>query len=297
MLSSARVFLKVSELGSFSKAAKVMDMAPSSIARTIDNLEQTLKATLFKRSTRQLQLTQQGEIFLKGAMQLVNDADALVASMNPSVQQPSGQLSISVFESFGRMHICPLIPEFLKRYPDINIKLDLNNQLTDLYESNIDLAIRIGTPNDSSLKARRLMSNHTIICASPDYLAKHPPLNEPSQLAEHNCLLLSNDRQRTYWHFLKDQHKTKVLVAGNFQSKGGTPLLSGALAGVGIVQLANWFVADAIEKGQLVPCLTHWQASLNDTDSGEIYAVYPNTRFPNPNVRLFIDFMVEYLAL
>lgn len=293
MLESTRVFIKVTELGSFSKAAKVLNMAPSSIARSIDGLEKELKTTLFKRSTRQLLLTDKGQVFLAGALRLVADSDSLFLSLTGEHKEPEGSLRISVFESFGRLHLCPLIPEFLEHYPKIHIELDLDNQVVDLAAENIDIAIRIGALSDSSLRARKLLPNHTFICASPDYLHKHAVITTPEDLTSHNCLLLNQGRQRTYWYFKKDRRNVKTLVHGNLKSKGGTPLLEAALSGVGITQLSNWIVSDYIKEGRLVVCLKEWESSLNENTSGDVYAVYQHTTYPKQNIRLFIDYLVE----
>ncbi|MEO9943882.1 LysR family transcriptional regulator [Paraglaciecola sp.] len=293
MLKLTRIFIKVVELGSFSKAAEVLNMAPSSVTRCIDSLESELGVTLLKRSTRQLVLTDKGHFFLSGSNKLIADSDYLIMSLSNKNLEPEGSLKISTFESFGRLNICPIIPEFLEKYPKINIEIELDNKMVDLVGGNIDLAIRIGIPEDSSLKSRKLLSNHTVICASPDYLLKHNHIQEPQDLSSHNCLLLNQQRQRTYWHFKKAHRNVKVLVNGNLKSKGGTPLLESALHGLGVVQLSNWIVADFVKNGELVVCLKGWEASLNERSSGNIYSIYKQSSYPNPNIRLFIDFLIE----
>ncbi|OUR60598.1 transcriptional regulator [Colwellia sp. 39_35_sub15_T18] len=293
MLKLTRIFIKVVELGSFSKAAKVLNMAPSSVTRSIDGLESELNVALFKRSTRQLLLTDKGHAFLTGAFKLVADSDALLTLMADENKEPTGSLRISVFESFGRLNVCPIIPEFLKKYPKINIEIELENKMVDLAVENVDLAIRVGIPEDSSLKSRKLLPNHTFVCASPEYLALNGYIKQPGELSSHNCLLLNQQRQRTYWYFKKARRNSKVLVQGNLTSKGGTPLLAAALSGLGVVQLSNWVVADYVKSGQLVVCLKDWQPSLNESSSGDVYAVYKQSLYPNPNIRLFIDYLIE----
>ena len=293
MLKLVRVFLKVVEFGSFSKAAKVLNMAPSSVTRAIDNLEYELKSELFKRSTRQLLLTDKGYIFLEGASNLVAECDSLLMSMSDSHKEPEGILRISAFESFGRLSVCPIIPEFLKKYPKIEIEIELENKVVDLAAENIDVAIRVGTPKDSSLKFRDIIPNHTFICASPDYISKNGIIEKPEDLSLHNCLLLNKERQRTYWHFKKNRRNVKALVSGNLKSKGGTPLLEAALCGLGVVQLSNWIVSDFVKSGQLVVCLRDWEPSLNELSSGSVYAVYKQGVYKNPNIRLFLDYLLE----
>jgi DNA-binding transcriptional LysR family regulator len=293
MLKLTRVFIKVVELGSFSKAGKVLNMAPSSITRCIDKLEAELGVTLLKRSTRQLLLTDKGYVFLNGANKLVTDSDHLLMSLTNKSMEPKGSLRISTFESFGRLNICPLIPEFLDTYPKINIEIELDNKIVDLGGENTDLAIRIGTPEDSNLKSRMLLPNQTCICASPGYLSKHKDIEKPQDLSSHNCLLLNQQRQRSYWYFKNSHLNVKVPVSGNLRSKGGTPLLEAAIQGLGVVQLANWMVADFIKQGDLVVCLKDWESLLNENSNGNIYAIYKHSPYPNPNIRLFIDYLVD----
>lgn len=191
MLKLTRIFIKVAELGSFSKAAKVLNMAPSSVTRSIDSLESELNVALFKRSTRQLLLTDKGHIFLEGAFKLVASSDSLRMLMMADNREPEGSLRVSVFESFGRLSVCPVIPEFLEKYPKIKIEIELENKIVDLAGENIDVAIRVGTPEDSNLKARKLLPNHTFICASPGYLLSNDRIEKPDDLSSHNCLLLN----------------------------------------------------------------------------------------------------------
>lgn len=301
MLGLIRIFLKVADLGSFSKTGQVLHLAPSSITRSINKLEAELDVRLFKRSTRALVLTEEGHQFYQRAGHLLEEADGLVSSMQGSRSEPEGRLRISAFEGFGRAFISPLLPEFLSRYPKVTIELELDNQIVDLNSENVDLGIRIGLPSDSNLNARLLLANKTILCASPSYLKKYGIPTIPEDLSEHNCLTLNRDRQRTYWHFRNtDSHKQseykKIIVDGNITSKGGTPLVEAAVNHGGIVLISSWMVKDLIKEGKLVPCLPDWQGSLFEESSGVIYAVYQGNKYLKPSLRVFIDFMVEKLA-
>jgi len=214
--------------------------------------------------------------------------------MKEDDKEPEGLIRISAFESFGRIHVAPLLPKFLNKYPKVKVEIELDNRMVDLLSENIDIAIRIGAPVDSGLKARTLLPNHTIVCASPDYLNHFGEPQEPGDLMGHNCLLLNHDRQRIYWHFKKGRTHKKIYVQGNLISKGGTPLLEAALKGVGVLLLANWMVADYVRDGRLVVCLEDWKPSLYENMSGEIFAVYQNSKHPNPLTRLLIDYLVEH---
>ena len=293
MLNSIRIFVKVVEQGSFSRAGRILNLAPSSITRNIDQLENELGVTLFKRSTRQLVLTDEGHLFHKGAGQLLAQADALTQSLKVSTTEPEGVLRISAFESFGRIQVCPLLPEFLERYPKLRIEIELENRMVDLVAEDIDLAIRIGRPADSSLRARLLLPSHTLLCASPQYLERYGTPKIPDELESHNCLLLRNNRQKIYWHFRAEKKSKKVPVDGNLTATGGTPLLQAALNGSGIAQLASWMMVDYIEQGLLVICLPDWKCTLHDQSCSEVYAAYRQSSYIKPSIRAFIDFLVE----
>ena len=295
MLELVRVFVKVADASSFSKAGRQLSMAPSSITRKIDSLETELGVSLFLRSTRQLVLTENGAIFLDGARKLLEQAEILGASIQESTAEPAGTIRISVFESFGRLQICPIVPEFVLKYPKVKVELELDNKLIDLASEEVDLAIRIGRPVDSGLRARKLVSNHTVVCASPLYLQKYGTPIRPEDLAEHNCLTLSSKRQLTYWHFRKGKEYKRVQVTGNISSSGGTPLLEAAEKGIGIVLLPNWMVSRSIKENKLAMLNFDWDASRHEDSSGEVYAVFANSKYTKSSLRAFIDYLAEII--
>lgn len=295
MLEAIRIFIKSAECGSFSKAGAVLGMSPSSVSRQIDKLEKDLATKLFKRSTRHLVLTGSGQAFLERATKAVSDLEAACSAVRSIPNEIAGDLRISVFESFGRLRICPMIPDFLLQYPKIRLELLLDNQLADLYKDEVDLAIRIGRPEDSRLKARKLAENRMLLCASPHYLARHGMPTTPHDLADHNCLVLSRSRRIVWWHFRRGEEVQKIHVSGNLTSMGGTPLLEAGLRGVGLVMLLDWMVAPHIKAGELVSVMETWEPSLYEGGSGDVYAIYlddPNTK---PVIRSFIDHMLASL--
>lgn len=289
MFDRMRIFVKVAESGSFSSAAKQLHMAPSSISRNIDSLEAELGVTLFVRSTRNLTLTEKGKDFLNGTRDILDTAQELILATKSEASEPEGTLRVSTFESFGRIHVSEWIASFVQLHPSIKIDFELDNNVVDLITSEIDLAIRIGQPADSNLRARRLASNRTILCAAPSYLAENAAPKTPKDIVHHNCLALSHKRQQTHWHFRRGIEREKVMVTGNIRSSGGTPLLIAALKGRGITLLSHWMIAEHINSGELVPLLTDWFPSLYPESDGEIFAVYPNQKYMKPLLRAFID--------
>ena len=299
MLEWIKVFDQVVESGSFSQAGQALNMAPSSVARNIDNLEAKLKTTLFKRSTRQLILTEEGDYFHQQALKLLNDSEQLLADMRATHQVPEGLLRLSVFESFGNLMIAPLMPAFLAAYPAIKVELDLDNKLVDLNSENIDVAIRIGSPQDSSLKARHLLTNQTLLVATPEYLQQHSSIKIPEDVTTHNCLSISHERQTTQWDFQhkKNKKQQRMSVNGNFTSRGGSALLKVALKHGGLLLLSDWMVKEYIESKQLVEVLPDWKVAYDRHRHLEIFAIYKSSQYPKPHIRAFIDFLVEQLAL
>lgn len=295
MLEAIRVFIKAAECGSFSKAGAVLGVSPSSVSRQIDKLEKDLATKLFKRSTRHLVLTDSGESFLERATKAVFDLEAAFIAIRPIPNEVAGELRISVFESFGRLRVCPVVPDFLMQHPKIRLELLLDNQMADLYKEEVDLAIRIGRPEDSRLKARKLVENRMSLCASPEYLAQHGIPTKPHDLADHNCLVLSRSRRIVWWHFRQGEQAEKIQVSGNLTSIGGTPLLEAGIQGVGLMMLPEWMVAPHINSGALLSVMEKWEPSIYAGGSGDVYAVYladPNTKLA---IRSFIDHLLASL--
>ncbi len=288
MFDEMRIFVKCAECGSFTRAGQALGFSPSSVSRQVNKLESRLATQLFKRSTRHLVLTDAGRQFLQGARKVLFDVDDVVAQVQAPHQEPEGSLKISVFESFGRRYVCPLIPGFLRKNPKIKIEVMLDNQKVDLYRDGYDLAIRIGRPEDSRLKAKKLMTNRLSLCASPEYLAANSEPGDPQALRNHNCLVLNRGRHFTWWHFKKGNDYQKVQVSGNVISIGGTPLLEAARQGLGVTMLADWLIAADIQRGTLVNILSEWQPSLHEGGSGDIYALFLNDRYMKPALKSFI---------
>lgn len=295
MLEAIRVFIKSAECGSFSKAGTVLSMSPSSVSRKIDKLEKDLATKLFKRSTRHLVLTDSGQSFLQRAIKAVSELEAAFIAIRPEHNEAVEELRISVFESFGRLRVCPMVPDFLRQHPKVRLELLLDNQLADLYRDEVDIAIRIGRPEDSRLKARKLVENRMVLCASPEYLTRYGVPTQPHDLADHNCLVLSRSRRIAWWHFQQGEATQKVQVSGNLTSIGGTPLLEAGIQGAGLMMLPEWMVAPHINSGVLVGVMEKWEPSLYEGGSGDVYAVYLNDPNTQPVIRSFIDHLLASL--
>ena len=286
MIDELRVFVAVVDAGSLSKAARLKDVAVSSVTRKIDQLEAELGVKLLRRSSRAMILTDAGQQFIVSARHILNELDDAKASLLDSQTNLRGILTVTAPSSFGRKHVLPATMTFMKLYPQIEIELHLNDQLVDLVEQRIDVAIRIGLLPDSDLVATALAPIRRITCASPAYLDKNGWPRVPEDLLNHNCLTLASLPTPTgWWSFSGVSKGASLPIKGNFRSDDTEALLKVALEGVGIVHLASWLVSDKIATGELVHLLTEFELH----NKNAIHAVRLPGRSHNLRAKLFID--------
>lgn len=287
--SHLEVFVKVVDSGSFSEAARHFDITPSAVSRQVSQLEEELGARLFHRTTRKQSLTEAGDIYYRYAQRIHTEMEAAKLAVNQLTDLPKGVLHITTEKDFAETFIQPILPEFFKRYPEIELRLSLDTHLVDLVAGALDLAIRIGHLDDSSLVARKLMSSPSVVCASPSYFEKHPEPTNPLDLRSHNCLSFRTTVNQVLWSLRADNQFVEVPVSGNFRANSLGMLRNAALNGIGVIFIPQWFVQDEINRG-LLKCL--------DFESYEtpVYAVFANNRQLAPKVRVFVDFLVERLA-
>lgn len=282
------IFVKAVEEGSFSAAARLLRLSPSAVSKYVSRLEDRLGARLLMRTTRQLSLTEEGRAFFERARQIVAEIDEAEEVVSQLHAAPRGALRINGTVAFTKYRIMPLIPEFLSRYPEIRIDLELNDAFVDLVSAGFDLAIRIGQLEDSSLIARKYAVNRRFILAAPSYLEKFGTPTTPQDLAEHNCLYLSSRESFNDWQFDTPDGPVNFRAEGTFSANDGDVLHEAVLAGIGLARLAEYLVADDIRAGRLVPVLTEYVH-----DRAWIAAVYPHRRHLSPKVRAFVDFLAE----
>lgn len=282
-------FVRVVETGSISAAANRMDVAKSVVSRRLKELEMHLGVELFHRTTRQMNLTDSGRAFYQQAVRILADILETELATSQSHGALKGNLKVAVPLSFGLMHLGPAINEFLQQHPDIEFNLDFNDRQVDLLAEGFDLAIRIASLPDSSLIARRLAPIQTVLCASPDYLAKNGTPQTPEELRQHRCLaynLISNIEQ---WqiHDVNEQ-LIKITIKPYLKASNGEFLRDAAVTGLGIIRLPTFIVYQEIERGALIPILTDYPCSPLAA-----YAIYPQTRHLSHRVRAFVDFLAK----
>jgi DNA-binding transcriptional LysR family regulator len=208
----------------------------------------------------------------------------LELSLQAEGQRPSGRLRVSAPVSFGILHLGPAIAEYLQRYPDVIIDLDLNDRVVDLVEDGYDVAVRIGPLQDSSLVARPLAPQQLLVCAAPDYLQRHGTPQTPEELKQHRCLHYAYASTGNEWHFEKDGETHLVRVNAALRANNGDVLRTAALAGHGVILQPDFLVGDDVRAGRLIALLTDYAHTPIS-----MYAVYPHRRFLSPKVRSFVE--------
>lgn len=298
-LQSMRLFVRVATSESFSAAGRAFGLSPASVSRNINALETQLGVRLVHRTSRQLALTEAGQLYLQTAVRILADIDALTEQVAQHQTRPCGLLHVHTRVSIGRDYLGPLLPAFMARYPEVTVKLFLTEEPRDLLDHNIDIAIRLGNLDEPHLAVRKLSdAAERILFASPAYLDRHGDLDEPEALLRHNCLTWPLDGRFEDGHALwlfRDSHGVRELrVTGGLQVNNGDVLREAALAGIGIALLPSWSVAEDLAAGRLRRLLPKWQVTPTTFDHG-IYAVYQRSRQIPPKIRVFVDYMVQAL--
>ncbi|HEV8692849.1 MAG TPA: LysR family transcriptional regulator [Lysobacter sp.] len=286
------LFLRVLDLGSISAAARSLDLSVAVASQRLKRLERDLGVRLLHRTTRQLHPTPEGLLLAEQGRALVEDLEALAGGLRQAGTGIAGTLRVTMSSTFGRLYISPLLPEFLALHPGVRVSVDLNDVKVDLVSAGMDLAIRIGALDDSTLVASRLATNRRVLCASPDYLRRHGEPKTPSDLAEHECVLLVGSQGRQdVWRLLDGDREIAVRVQGRVESNQGELLRDAAVAGLGIALHSTWHVMGDLRAGRL-------QVVMPDYPPAEtgIYAVMPQRRLVPARVRAFVDFLADRLG-
>jgi DNA-binding transcriptional LysR family regulator len=282
------VFATVIARGSFSAAARALDLTPSAVSRVITRLEARLGVRLVIRTTRTLALTPEGEAFHRAALRILRDLDESERAVAEQAA-PRGRLRVNTTLPHGRFFIVPLLGEFLGRYPGISIDISLTDATIDLIEERADVAIRAGPLPDSGLMARRLGDSGRSIIASPAYLARRGTPRIPEDLAQHNCIGFNFRRAEPLWPFRRDGRDYALAVAGNIEANNGETVAQLVREGVGIARVGSFHVAADIAAGRLVSLLD----AFNPGDREPIHAVFIGGTTMPARVRVFIEYLAE----
>lgn len=284
-------FLSVACTGSLSAAARELQLTPSAVSRMMTRLEKRLGVRLIVRSTRSLHLTSEGESYALAARRILKDLDDTELTI-ANRGSPSGKIKVTTATAHSRLTIVPLLKEFLQRYPDITLEIDVSDQLRDVASGQVDVAIRFGQLSDSGLHARRLGDTGRVVLASPEYLAKAGEPQTPADLAKHNCLDFNFRRIEPGWPFRQNGKDFMLAVRGNVIANNGETLVELAQQGIGITRVGRFHVQQALASGQLVALLEDY----NPQDREAIHAVFIGGNNVPTRIRVFVDYLVEKMS-
>lgn len=291
-LKAMEIFVRVVETGSLSKAAKALGLPRSSVTITIQRLEQHLGVRLLHRSTRQLRLTGEGEVYVERCRAILLDVESAEDSLRPD-GRVSGRLRVDMPPVIGRSIILPALRSFRQRHPDVEMSIGMNDRPIDLVQEGVDCVIRTGTLPDSSLITRRVGSYRWVVCASPDYLARHGEPRNIAALAGHAMLGYSSAHNGRPDRWVMDEGD----VSHAIEPRGGLvvdetfALLDLAVQGFGLARLSDFVVAEHVAGGRLREVLGHCRS-----DHVPISVLYPPSRQASPPVRAFIDWVTALFA-
>ncbi len=286
------VFVRAVDLGNLSAAGRDLRMTPALVSNRIMRLENKLGVRLLNRTTRRANATPEGAEFYDYCLRIIREAEEAENLLAARRDLPKGALKVSAPVGFGRRHVAPHVPAFLGRYPEIQFRLVLTDRFTDHIEEQVDLLIRNAELPDSSIISRRLAANRRVLCAAPDYLDRHDPIETPQDLQGHNCLLLRFPGSKQYqWTLQGDDGPIGLNVSGNMDADDGEILTDWCLNGQGIALKSLWDVGEHIDNGALRIVLPDYPPM-----SPDVHALYPHSRYLPPRVRVFIDYLVEVYA-
>lgn len=286
---SVAVFVAASTVGSLAGASRQLGMTPMAASRHLASLERSLGTRLMHRTTRAVTLTAEGEEFLPLARSILDAVGEATGLLTTSAEGASGLLRVTSPGAFGRRILVPVMEQLLVENPALRVDLQFEDKVTDIAGAGMDMAIRIAPPIASDLVAQELAPNPRLVCASPVYLAKSPPLAILSDLANHTAIRLSN---MPTWPFVVDGEEKQVRVSGRFSCNSVEGVRAACVQGFGLAMLTRWDVMDELAEGSLVP-VTFKDAELPDLS---IWALYPTRKYVPQRVRVLMAALKARLA-
>ncbi|HCP56454.1 MAG: LysR family transcriptional regulator [Pseudomonadaceae bacterium] len=280
-------FVAVAQCGQFSAAAERLSMSSSQVSRQVARLEERLQTRLFYRSTRRVALTEAGQTFLQHCQRLQDAREEALRAVGDLSSEPKGLLRLTCAVAYGERFIAPLVTEFMMRHPQLSVEIQLSNHTVDLLHEGMDLAIRLGRLQDSSLVASKLAPRQMYLCAAPEYLQHYGRPHSISEINQHNCLIGSAD----IWSFASQGNETSLRVHGNWRCNSGQAVLDACLRGIGLCQLPDYYVLEHLRSGALVSLLDNHRPP-----NTAVWALYPQQRHLSPKVRQLVDFLKQGLS-
>ena len=294
MIQQIKIFKKIVEVGSFSEAARELGLSLSLISRQIEDLEEKIKTRLLHRTTRRTTPTELGEIYYQRTQHILQEVEDVHQLLLDYKTEPQGTIKIAVSHLLGQFYLAELIPKFLAQHPKIQIKLELSDALVDIVGSGIDIAIRTGHMQDSSLSSVKLRTQKTILCASKLYLKKNGVPKSPKDIQNHKCVLLSEGNSYSPWYLRrKNKSPERLNLSGHIYVNQGLIYTDFIKLGLGLGLIFSWVIEKEIQSGELVQILPQFDISFDPIAEDDIYLLFPRGQFLSTKVRAFIDFVKE----
>ncbi|KGT86489.1 LysR family transcriptional regulator [Erwinia typographi] len=294
-LANMRSFIRVVDSGSFVRAAELLNIPKSSVTRHVQSLEEELGVKLLNRTSRSQNLTEQGEIYYQGALRLLEQLEVLDSNVQVSSMRPWGKIRVEMPNALAYCKIIPALPDFLARYPDIQVEVSVGNKSINLIEQNIDCVMRIGELQNESLIARSLGSLDMVTCAANSYLARYGTPQHPTELASaHSLVQIASPRtgQLIVHELYRDDQVEKMHGRWQFSANDSMAARSAALSGLGIVTTYRFLVEEFLQSGQMQALFPEWR-----NQQFPLHIAWPENRQLPSKVRIFIDWVRSLFAL
>jgi len=289
-LTRIRAFIDVVEAEGFSAAARKVGRSKALLSKYVKELEDELGALLLNRTTRQFSLTEAGHTYYRTASDILREIDNLADLVRKNNTDLKGRIRVSAPRTFADADIGQSLIDFAVAHPDVTLEIISDDRFVDLVEEGFDVAIRITRLEDSGLIARKLAPFSLLVCASPDFVKAHGPINQPSDLAKLPCIVDTNGRFLNNWRFEnKDGSGFTVTVEGRLEVNSPLAAMRAAKAGLGVATLPDFVARESLDKGELLTIL----GDFTPTDRG-IYAIYPHRRYLPAKVRAFVDYLSQW---
>jgi DNA-binding transcriptional LysR family regulator len=293
-LESMSILLEVVKAGSFSAAGRKLGVPLATVSRKISDLETFLGTRIFNRSTRQFELTEAGLTYVEACERILEELREAEKAVAGEYRAPRGNLTIASPVVFGRMHLVPVVVEFLKAYPEIDVRIVLADRVPertiDLVKEHIDLAVRIGRLPDSSMHATRIGSAQFTVCGSPRYFGQQGTPSAPEDLAAHFCVTFEGLNSPTEWRFVRDENDVTVPIHSRLIVNTAQAAIEAAIEGAGVTRILSYQIANEIKNGSLISILQNFMPKPYN-----INIVYAEQRALPQKVRAFIDFATPRL--
>lgn len=289
-LDAMTVLLAVVEQGSLSAASRHLRSPLATVSRKVSELEAHLNAQLLQRSNRKVTLTEAGRSYVEAAREILDRVEEAERTAAGEYSAPKGEFTMTAPIVFGRLHVLPVVVDFLKAYPDINLRLMLGDRISNLVEDHIDVALRIGNLPDSNLIATRLGAIRRTVYASPDYLTRHALPRHPGDLAGHACVTFEGMASMLSWTFTEGKHDLAVPIRSRLAVNTAEAAVDAAVAGLGITRVLSYQAARAEMAGLLVPLLQDFEPP-----PAPVHLVYPAQGLVPLKLRALLDFATSRL--